>query len=126
MTYTLTTNELKVAECGSVDFSKFTDSTKGYDNVDKTGNGVGYGITFIAQDILDKGFTAAQGKTIIDSLVTKGVITTKIPYDTIDAVLKETNWDSPYLTNCLSKNAAIDGQWLFLLSEDFINDRAAS
>ena len=124
MTYTLTTNELKVAECGSVDFSKFTDSTKGYDNIDKTGNGVGYGITFIAQDILDKGFTAEEGKTIIDSLVTKGVIKTKISYDTIDAVLKETNWDSPYLTNCLSKSAVIDGQWLFLLSEEFINDKA--
>ena len=124
MTYTLTTNELKVAECGSVDFSKFTDSTKGYENIDKAENGSGYGITFIAQDVLDEGFTAEQGKTIIDSLVTKGVISSVIPYNTIDTFLKNASASSAYLTNCLSKNALIDGKWLFLLSEEFINDKA--
>ena len=34
MTYTLTENELKVASCGKLDYSKFTDPTKGYANVD--------------------------------------------------------------------------------------------
>ena len=84
MTYTLTTDESKVAECGSVDFSKFTDSTKGYHNIDVKTEGIGYGISFIAQDVLDAGFTEEEGKTIIESLITKGVIKSFIYSDFIE------------------------------------------
>ena len=117
----LSEDELKVAECGTVDFTKFTDSTKGYLNIDASANGAGYGITFTSQDVLDSGFTEEEAKNIINSLITKNVLTGHVSQDSIDTFLKTSNVDSTYLTNTLTKEKIIDGKWMFLLSEEFIN-----
>ena len=114
-------DELKVAECGTIDFTKFTDSSKGYLNIDASVNGVGYGITFTSQDVLDVGFTEEEAKTIINSLITKNVLTGHLSKDSLDSFLKTSDVDSTYLSNTLTKDKIIDGKWMFLLSEEFIN-----
>ena len=127
MTYTLTTDESKVAECGSVDFSKFTDSTKGYHNIDFKTEGIGYGISFIAQDVLDAGFTEEEGKTIIESLITKGVIKSFIYSDFIEkfwAGYTDTTDAKKHINGLIDKKTAIDSNWIFFLTEQFINDKA--
>ena len=127
MTYTLTTDESKVAECGSVDFSKFTDSTKGYHNIDVKTEGIGYGISFIAQDVLDAGFTEEEGKTIIESLTTKGVIKSFTYSDFIEtfwADYNDTTDAKKHITDSVDKKTAIDSNWIFFLTEEFINDKA--
>ena len=127
MTYTLTTDESKVAECGSVDFSKFTDSTKGYTNIDSKTEGIGYGVSFIAQDVLDAGFTEAEGKTIIESLTTKGVIKSFTYSDFIEtfwADYNDTTDAKKHITDSVDKKTAIDSNWIFFLTEQFINDKA--
>ena len=127
MTYTLTTDESKVAECGSVDFSKFTDSTKGYHNIDLKTEGIGYGISFIAQDVLDAGFTEEEGKTIIESLITKGVIKSFIYSDFIEkfwAGYTDTTDAKKHINDLIDKKTAIDSNWIFFLTEQFINDKA--
>ena len=123
MTYTLTENELKVASCGKLDYSKFTDPTKGYANVDDLNSYEFF--SFCAQDVLDAGFTEEEGKTIIDSLVTKKVlVNTSILLTDITKLNKE-DYDS-WVQDCFLKTASIDGKWMFFLSSDFINDKAKS
>ena len=127
MTYTLTTDESKVAECGSVDFSKFTDPTKGYTNIDSKTKGIGYGVSFIAQDVLDAGFTEEEGKTIIESLTTKGVIKSFTYDDFIEtfwADYTDTDAAKKHITDSIDKKTAIDSNWIFFLTEAFINDKA--
>ena len=114
-------DELKVAECGTIDFTKFTDSSKGYLNIDASVDGAGYGITFTSQDVLDAGFTEEEAKNIINSLITKNVITGHVSQNSIDTFLKTSDVNSTYLTNTLTKQKIIDGKWMFLLSEEFIN-----
>jgi hypothetical protein len=122
MSFTLTTDELKVASCGSIDYSKFTDSTKGYANIED--NSYKY-FAFIAQDVLDAGFTEEEGKTIIDSLISKNVLIVSINTpETITKLTKE-DYDS-WVQSCFVKTATIDGKWMFFLSPQFINDRANS
>ena len=66
-TFTLTSDERKVAESGSVDFSKFTDPTKGWDNVDYLSETRKLdGISFTAQDVLDNGFTVEQASSLLN------------------------------------------------------------
>lgn len=120
MSFTLTADELKVASCGSLDFSKFTDSTKGYLNIED--NNYKY-FSFIAQDVLDAGFTEEEAKTIIDSLVTKEVILISISTPESLAKLNKEDYDS-WVQDCFSKTATIDGKWMFYLTEAFINDKA--
>ena len=122
MTFTLTTDELKVASCGSLDFSKFTDSTKGYLNI--ADNNYKY-FAFIAQDVLDAGFTEEQGKTIIDSLTAKKVIIDESILVTDIANLNKEDYDS-WVQDCFLKQTGIDCKWMFFLSREFINDRASS
>lgn len=120
MTFTLTTDELKVASCGNLDFSKFTDPTKGYLNIED--NNYKY-FAFIAQDVLDAGFTEEQGKTIIDSLVAKKVLLdVQIAVDDIANLNKE-DFDS-WVQDCFLKKTGIDGKWMYFLSAEFINDKA--
>ena len=122
MSFTLTTDELKVASCGSLDFSKFTDSTKGYLNI--TNNDYKY-FAFIAQDVLDAGFTEEEAKTIIDSLITKNVLIDEPILVTDITKLNKENYDS-WVQDCFLKQTGIDGKWMFFLSPEFINDRASS
>ena len=122
MSFTLTTDELKVASCGNIDFSKFTDPTKGYLNI--ADNNYKY-FSFIAQDVLDAGFTEEQAKTIIDSLVTKEVLVASISTSETRTKLNKEDYDS-WVQSCFSKTATIDGKWMFFLTEKFINDRASS
>ena len=116
MRFTLTADELKVASCGSLDFSKFTDSTKGYLNIED--NNYKY-FAFIAQDVLDAGFTEEEAKTIIDSLVAKEVLLVSISTSESLAKLNKEDYDS-WVQDCFSKTATIDGKWMFYLTEKFI------
>ena len=120
MSFTLTTDELKVASCGSIDFSKFTDSTKDYSNVEK--NNFQYW-SFIAQDVLDAGFTEEEAKTIIDSLVTKKVLLDTFGTASGNANLNKENYGS-WVKDSWTKTATIDDKWMFFLSPEFINDKA--
>ena len=120
MSFTLTTDELKVASCGSIDFTKFTDPTKDYQNVEH--NAFQYW-AFIAQDVLDEGFTEEEAKTIIDSLVTKKVLIEQ--FCTLDGqknINKEHH--GSWVKDSWTKTATIDGKWMFFLSPEFINDKA--
>jgi len=128
MTYTLTADESKVAECGSVDYSKFTDPSLGWYNNDIIKYKDNYpqffaneeGISFIVQDVLDLGYTKAQAKTIIESLTTKGVLI-DTPWTLADMQSYETSKLNPYLQTLLSKLETIDGNWMYFLSEPYIN-----
>ena len=120
MSFTLTTDELKVASCGSIDFTKFTDPTKDYLNVEK--NQFQY-YAFIAQDVLDAGFTEEEAKTIFDSLVTKKVLLDSFGTSIANAELNIEDYGS-WVKDCLTKTATIDGKWMFFLSPEFINDKA--
>ena len=120
MSFTLTTDELKVVSCGSIDFSKFTDPTKGYSNVEQ--NSFQYW-SFIAQDVLDAGFTEEEAKTIIDSLVTKEVLLDSS--NTLESREKLNKEDyGSWFKDSWNKTATIDGKWIFFLSPAFINDTA--
>tara|TARA_B100000282_G_C31317162_1_gene302718 strand:+ start:59 stop:427 length:369 start_codon:yes stop_codon:yes gene_type:complete len=122
MSFTLTTDELKVASCGSIDFTKFTDPTKDYQNVEH--NAFQYW-AFIAQDVLDEGFTEEEAKSIIDSLVTKKVLLDSS--STLDSRKNVNKEDyGSWVTDSWAKTATIDGKWMFFLSPEFINDRASS
>ena len=117
MTFTLTEDELKVAKCGMLDFSKFTDSTKGYFNIED--NNYKY-FAFIAQDVFDAGFTEEKAKSIINSLIAKKVLLdVQILVDNIANLNKE-DYDS-WVQDCISKKTAIDNKWMFFLSEEYIN-----
>ena len=128
MTYTLTADESKVAECGSVDYSKFTDPSLGWYNNDIIKYKDNYpqffaneeGISFIVQDVLDLGYTKAQAKTIIESLTTKGVLI-DTPWTLADMQSYKTDELNPYLKTLLSKLETIDGNWMYFLSESYIN-----
>jgi len=120
MTFTLTTDELKIASCGSIDFSKFTDPTKDYSNVDQ--NSFQYW-SFIAQDVLDAGFTEEEAKPIIDSLVTKQVLLDSS--NTLESREKLNKEEyGTWFKESWNKTATIDGKWIFFLSPEFINDKA--
>ena len=120
MTFNLTADELKVASCGSLDFSKFTDSTKGYLNIED--NNFKY-FAFIAQDIYDAGFTEEEAETIIVSLLTKKVILISIGTPASFEKLNKEDYDS-WVQDCFSKTATINGKWMFYLTKEFINDIA--
>ena len=120
MSFTLTTDELKVASCGSIDFTKFTDPTKDYQNVEQ--NAFQYW-AFIAQDVLDEGFTEEEAKSIIDSLVTK-----KVLLDTFGTAEGKSNLNKEdygsWVKDSWTKTATIDDKWMFFLSPEFINEKA--
>ena len=132
MTYTLTTDESKGAECGSIDYSKFTDSTAGWYNIDLMKYLGTYekfpcneeGITFIAQDVLDLGYTKDQARIIINSLITKGVLI-DTPWTLYDMQTYKTSELNPYLQTIKDKVATIDNNWMYYLSEPYINYIAA-
>ncbi len=120
MSFTLTTDELKVASCGNIDFSKFTDPTKDYSNVEQ--NNFQYW-AFTAQDVLDEGFTEEEAKTIIDSLVTKKVLLDTFGTAEGKANLNKEDYGS-WVKDSWTKTATIDGNWMFFLSPEFINEKA--
>lgn len=130
MTYTLTSDESKVAECGSIDYSKFTDSTKGWENIDlyKYFASGDYpkmpcneeGISFIVQDVLDLGYSKDQAKTIVESLITKGVLI-NTPWTLADMQSYETSELNPFQQSIKDKTETIDGNWLYVLTESYIN-----
>ena len=120
MSFTLTTDELKVASCGNIDFSKFTDPTKDYSNVEQ--NNFQYW-AFTAQDVLDEGFTEEEAETIIVSLLTKKVILISIGTPASFEKLNKEDYDS-WVQDCFSKTATINGKWMFYLTKEFINDIA--
>lgn len=133
MTYTLTTDESKVAQCGSIDYSKFTDSTKGWENIDvyKYFASGDYpkmpfseeGISFIVQDVLDLGYSKDQAKTIIESLTAKGVLVSNEynPWKLADMQSYETSELNPFQQSIKDKTETIDGNWLYVLTESYIN-----
>ena len=128
MTYTLTTDESKVAECGSIDYSKFTDSTAGWYNIELLKYGETHpkmfaneeGISFIVQDVLDLGYTKDQARIIINSLITKGVLI-DTPWTLYDMQTYKTSELNPYLQTIKDKVATIDNNWMYYLSEPYIN-----
>jgi len=132
MTYTLTSDESKVAQCGSIDYSKFTDPSLGWYNIELIKYADNYpqffaneeGVSFIVQDVLDLGYTKAQAKTIIESLTTKGVLI-NTPWTLADMQSYETSELNPYLQTLLGKLETIDGNWMYFLSEPYINHIAA-
>ena len=123
MSFTLTEDELKVASCGNIDYSKFTDSTKGYKNVDDLNSYEFF--SFCAQDVLDAGFTEEEGKTIIDSLISKDVLIVSINTPETITKLDKENYDS-WVQGCFSKTVTIDGKWMFFLNPIYINAVANS
>ena len=76
------------------------------------------------QDVLDLGYTKAQAKTIIESLTTKGVLIAT-PWTLADMQSYETSELNPYLQTLLGKLETIDGNWMYFLSEPYINHIAA-
>lgn len=128
MTYTLTTDEQKVAECGSIDYSKFTDSSLGWSNVDLMkyfGTSERFpcneeGISFVVQDVLDLGFSKDQAKTIINSLIAKGVLI-DFSWTLADIQSYSTSDLNSYLQTVINKVETIDGNWMYYLSEPYIN-----
>ncbi len=128
MTYTLTSDESKVAECGSIDYSKFTDSSLGWYNIELIKYSDSHpqffaneeGVSFIVQDVLDLGYSKDQAKTIVESLITKGVLV-DTPWTLADMQSYETSELNPYLQTLLSKLETIDGNWMYFLSQSYIN-----
>jgi|TARA_B100000214_G_scaffold289827_1_gene219515 hypothetical protein len=137
MTYTLTADESKVAQCGSVDYSLFTDPAKGWENIDlfKYFASGDYpkmpcneeGISFIVQDVLDLGYTKAQAKTIIDSLIAKGVLVSDDfhPWTLADMQSYDPSELNPFQQTLKDKTETIDGNWLYVLTQEYINYIAA-
>ena len=122
MTFVLTDDENKVAKCGSIDFTKFTDATKGWSNIQPTEDDefAFKGITFIAQDVLDLGFTKEQAKTIIENLTTKGVILSiYVPVDFAKNI--KTDDYKKFIQDLSTKQEDINGNWMFMLTEKYIN-----
>ena len=132
MTFTLTTDESKVAKCGSVDYSLFKDSSLGWYNIDLLKYIETHpqffaneeGISFIVQDVLDLGYSKDQAKTIIESLIAKGVLI-DTPWTLADMQSYETSKLNTFQQTLLNKTETIDGNWLFVLSESYINYIAA-
>ena len=117
MSYTLTENELKVAKCGKLDYTKFKDSSKGYLNTEN--NSAEY-LGFIAQDVLDAGFTEEEGKTILESLISKGVLIDLVI--SVDDITKLNEGDyGSWVKDCISKKTGINNKWMFFLSQEYIN-----
>ena len=123
MTYSLTSDELKIAESGSVDFSKFTDSSKGYQNITYEADKLLKGVTFTVQDAVDSGFTLSEAETLLDSLITKKAI---IELFTLSYAQSLDTTALPYIADCLKNKTVIGDKYLFLLTEDFINHIAKS
>ena len=128
MSYTLTTDELKIAECGTIDFSKFTDSTLGFINVDDCAKYVddylkdpfnNEGFTFIIQDALNAGFTKDEATTIINNLITKQVIT--LVYTVSEMQSLNTEDLNPYTKSQITFTENINGNWMYSLTDSFIN-----
>lgn len=119
-TFTLTSDERKVAESGSVDFSKFTDPTKGWDNVDYLSETRKLdGISFTAQDVLDNGFTVEQASSLLKSLEDKGVILGDIYLDVIELdTITETD---EYFKEKFKSKTTLNDNWMWTVNEDFIN-----
>lgn len=118
MTFSLTADELKIAESGSVDFSQFTDSTKGYKNINYESDKLLKGVTFTVQDAVNSGFTISQVETLLNSLITKKVI---IELFTLNYAKSLDSSILPYIANCLKNETTIGDKYLLLLTKDFIN-----
>lgn len=127
MTFTLTSDELKIVQSGSVDFKKFTDSNKGHNNLDFKDDLSNFleGMSFTAQDAVDSGFSEAQVKTLTKSLEDKGAIIgdfSLVKSEGIDDLLK----DCTYFANCKTKSELeINDNWMWQLTDKFINWVAA-
>ena len=128
MSYTLTTDELKIAECGTIDFSKFTDSTLRIINVSNCAKYVddylkdpfnNEGFTFINQDALNAGFTKDEATTIINNLITKQVIT--LVYTVSEMQSLNTENLNPYTKSQITFTENINGNWMYSLTDSFIN-----
>lgn len=128
MSFTLTTDELKIAECGSINFSQFTDPTLGYRNsADPTKYFDDYlkdpindeGFTFIVQDALDAGFTKEQATIIINSLLAKQVI--EVIYTLSDMQAFNSEDLNPYTKSLIGFTESINGNWMYYLKQDFVN-----
>lgn len=132
MTFTLTSDESKVAKCGSVDYSLFKDPNLGWYNIDLLKYIETHpqffaneeGISFIVQDVLDLGYSKDQAKTIIESLIAKGVLI-DTPWTLADMQSYKTSELNTFQQTLLNKTETIDGNWLFVLSESYINYIAA-
>ena len=137
MPFTLAADELKVAKCGSIDESKFTDPAKGWENIDvyKYFASGDYpkmpfteeGISFIVQDVLDLGYSKDQAKTIVESLTAKGVLVSDdfLPWTLADMQSYATSELNPFQQSIKDKTETIDGNWLYVLTESYINYVAA-
>ena len=123
MTYSLTADELKIAESGSVDFSKFTDPSKGYQNITYEADKLLKGVTFTVQDAVDSGFTLSEAETLLNSLITKKAIRELFTLSYAKSLDSST---VPYIADCLKNETVIGDKYLFLLTEDFINYIAES
>lgn len=127
MTFTLTSDELKIVQSGSVDFKKFTDSNKGHNNLDFKDDLSNFleGMSFTAQDAVDSGFSEAQVKTLTKSLEDKGAIVGDFSLaksENIEDLLK----DCTYFANCKTKSELeINDNWMWQLTDKFINWVAA-
>ena len=126
MSFTLTTDEIKLIKSGSVDFTKFTDPG----NIDHM-----Y-CTFTAQNVLDQNFTTDEAKIIIDSLISKGVLKNNILFNVIEngsnytVEISQTNpninlsiatENDTHFKTCVNSLAKIDNKWMFVLTSNYIS-----
>lgn len=129
MTFTLTTDELKIVKSGSVDFSKFTDPKKGFFNLDSSSNSSTLfdGWAFSVQDAIDSGFSLEEVKTLIQNLESKGAIIGNFSVTKPDMPGEDFINNSTYLSECKKKSELeIDGNWMWTLTDEFINWVAAN
>ena len=78
------------------------------------------GISFVVQDVLDLGFSKDQAKTIINSLIAKGVLI-DFSWTLADIQSYSTSDLNSYLQTVINKVETIDGNWMYYLSEPYIN-----
>ena len=85
------------------------------------------GISFIVQDVLDLGFTKAFTKTIINSLIAKKVLLSDDfhPWTLADMQSYDPSELNPFQQSIKDKTETIDGNWLFVLTPEYINYIAA-
>ena len=85
------------------------------------------GISFIVQDVLDLGYTKAQAKTIIDSLLAKKVLLSDDfhPWTLADMQSYDPSELNPFQQTLKDKTETIDGNWLYVLTPEYINYIAA-
>lgn len=123
MSFTLTSDELKLVKSGSVDFSLFTDSTKGAYNVTFLDDFSNFleGVSFTAQDGVDAGFSETEVTTLTQSLENKNAIVgdfSLVNTENIDDLIPI----SKYLSDCKTKSELeINNNWMWTLTDDFIN-----